>query len=433
MAFKFTNFHKKISQLLLLTFLAMATATAQINVKVQIVSVSSSLDDCDYGINIPLIGVVGDSGSDPLLSWSGSAVNNNCYAMPECGNTGNPAGCISLGTVDVRNQNLYLYDENFACPINFPLNLGWNFEGRENDSPLNCVFGVPGTVQGAIAASADNVLIPGVANTFTQTYTTATTSGCTGGFTYTVEVRVMGIFPPPIPNEICNAAQIPVDGQYHNYAWCGGYTNEVGEFDMTSPGWLGDAFGSGWFYFTAPSSGSVSINTSGVQTTLGTAFIVYHAADGAGCSTAGASGHGVSASGVTLKRKFQYLSSYDDADDDIILINPQAKADIDMNSCSNIFSDGHDLVAGETYYIQMTTDRAADIGTIGIKISDLGGGGSNLSDIPCQASSAGLLTIANWNHTNSYGCSTSYEFTGNGNGTSAYNYLDPAGGSNNVN
>ncbi len=432
MVFNCTNFHKKLFYLFILTLL-FTNVYAQINVKVQVISVSSSLDDCDYGVNIPFIGIVGDSGSDPLLSWSGGMVNNNCYAMPECGNTGSPAGCLGLNTIDVRNESLYLYDENFACPLNFPLTVSWNFEGRENDSPLNCVFGVPGTTQGAIAASADNVVIPAVANTFTQTYTTTTTSGCTGGFIYTVEVRVTGIFPPPIPNEICNAAQIPVDGQFHNYAWCGGYSNEMGEFSMTSPGWLSDAYGSGWLYFTAPASGSVSITTSGVQTTLGTAFIVYHAADGAGCSVAGAPGHGVSASGVTLKRKFQYLSSYDDADDDILLINPQAKADIDMNSCSNIFSDGHDLVAGETYYIQITTDRAADIGTIGIKISDLGGNGSNLSDIPCQAPNAGVLTTVNWNHTNSYGCSTSYEFTGNSNGTSAYNYLDPAGGSNNVN
>ncbi len=432
MTINFTSFYKTLFIALFCSCFT-TNLNAQINVKVQIISVSSNLDDCDYGVNIPFIGVVGDSGSDPLFSWSGSVVNNNCYAMPECNNTASPAGCTALGTIDVRNQNLYLYDENFACPTNFPLTIPWNFEGRENDTPTNCILGAPASVQSAIASASANVVIPGVANTFTQTYTNVTTSGCTGSFTYVVEVRVTGIFPPAVPDMICDAADIPVDGNFHNYAWCGGYTYETGEFDMTSPGWLVNAFGSGWFRFTAPASGSVAINTSGTQTTLGTAFIVYHAADGAGCSVAGSPGHGVSASGVTLKRKFQYLSSYDDADDDIYLIAPQGKADIDMNSCSNILSDGHDLVAGETYYIQMTTDRLTDIGNIGIRITNLGGGGSNATDIPCQAVNAGVLTTANWNHTNSYGCSTDYEFTGNTNGTSAYSYLDPLGGSNNVN
>jgi hypothetical protein len=114
------KFYKKL--LIIFSFICLvANINAQINVKVQVINVSSDLDDCDYGVNIPLIGVVGDSGSDPLLSWSGSAVNNNCYAMPECGNTGNPSGCTGLGTIDIRNQNLYLYDENFACPPNYRL------------------------------------------------------------------------------------------------------------------------------------------------------------------------------------------------------------------------------------------------------------------------------------------------------------------------
>ena len=129
MKFSSTHFFKSLLTFFAIVCLA-ATMSAQINVKVQIVSVSSTLDDCDYGINIPFIGVVGDSGSDPLFSWSGATVNNNCYAMPECGNTGDPSGCIGLGTVDVRNQNLYLYDENFACPTNFPLTIPWTFEGH---------------------------------------------------------------------------------------------------------------------------------------------------------------------------------------------------------------------------------------------------------------------------------------------------------------
>jgi gliding motility-associated-like protein len=416
---------KTISMLLLICL--SANAFAQVNIKVTVTSVSSTLADCDAGF----FGI-GDSGSDPNYSWTGSSITNRCYEF-ECNNNAN---CSASGTQSISEV---LYDQSFSCPNGIPANLSWGFRGRENDTPISCLpqpAGGSGSLSSVIIDATHSCPLGGTLGTFTYSFTEATTSGCAGTMSYTVSVVVTGSFPPAVPDLICNAQQLTVGAGYQNYAWCGSYTTppppysyETGEFDMTTPGWLGDAHGSGWFYFVAPASGSVAIETGTQATSIGTAFIVYHAADGAGCGV----GHGTSPSGVVLKRKFQYLSSYDDADDDIPLINPQASADIDMNDCGIFnFADGHDLVGGETYYIQMTTDANNVNGNIAIRIRDLGGNGSNPSDIPCQSPSAGLLTTSNWSTSLSHDCSTNYEFTGNS-GTSAYTYLDPTGGTNNIN
>jgi gliding motility-associated-like protein len=398
-----------------------ANALAQVNIKVTVVSVSATLDDCDPGV----FGI-GNTGSDPNYSWTGSDIDDRCYEF-ECTNGSN---CSVDGTQTISKV---LYDQSFACANGMPSSLSWGFRGRENDTPLVSCFPEPpggsASVQGPIIDVTHTCPLTATLGTTTFSYTETTTGGCAGTMSYTITVEVTGAFPPNVPNLICDAQVLPVDATYRNYAWCGGYTYETGEFDMTTPGWLTDAHGTGWFYFVAPASGSVAIETNTQASSIGTAFIVYHAADGAGCGT----GHGISPSGVVLKRKFQYLSSYDDADDDIFLIDPEASANIDMNDCGIFaFADGHDIVAGETYYIQMTTDNNAAAGNIAIRVRDLGGNGSNPSDIPCQAQSAGLLNTSNWSASLSHDCSTNYEFTGNG-GTSAYTYLDPTGGTNNIN
>jgi gliding motility-associated-like protein len=396
-----------------------ANIFAQVNIKVTVTSVSSTLDDCDSGF----FGI-GDSGSDPNYSWTGSNVVDNCFEF-ECGN-GAPCNNVPQTT------SLELYNENFSCPASVPSSLSWLFRGRENDTPLISCFpaGLPGgsaSIQSPIIDITHTVPISATAN-FTQSFTENTNPGgnCSGTMSYTVSVVATGVFPPAVQDNICNAVNLPISSSYQNFAWCGNQTYEPTEFDPTTPGWLGNAFGSAWFSFVAPASGSVAIETNTNATTMGTAFVVYHAADGTGC------GHGISASGVFLKDKYKYLSSIDYADDDIPLIDPEGKAAIDMNSCSNIFAGGHDLVGGETYYLQVTSDINNAFGNIAIRIRDLGGNGANPSDIPCQSPSAGVLTSAVTNININHGCSTNYEFTGNS-GTSAYTYLDPTGGSNNIN
>jgi gliding motility-associated-like protein len=398
-----------------------ANVYAQVNIKVTITTASSTLDDCDSGV----FGI-GNSGSDPNYSWTGADIDDRCFEF-ECTNGSN---CSVNGT---QNVNKIIYDQSFSCPGGIPASLSWTFRGRENDTPLVSCFPEPpggsASVQGAIIDVTHSCPLGSVLGTNTYSFTETTTSGCNGTMTYTIRVDITGAFPPAVPDLICDAQMLPIDATYRNYAWCGNYGTETGEFDMMTSGWLSASFGSGWFYFTAPASGSVAIETNSQASSIGTALIVYHAADGVGCGT----GHGTSPSGVVLKRKFQYLSSYDDADDDIPLLDPEAQANIDMNSCGILsLADGHDLVAGETYYIQITSDVNNAQGNIAIRVRDLGGSGSNPSDIPCQAQNAGLLTTSNWSTSLNHGCSTSYEFTGNG-GTSAYTYLDPTGGSNNIN
>ena len=403
----------KAALLAAMLVLSSTFAVAQLNVKITITQVSTNIPDCDGAI------LFINTGSDPNFSWTGAgAVNNVCYDY----------GCPNNGACATQATNLLLYDNSFACPGSVPATINWDFKGCENDNAVGCVAGLSVAIcDGNSALGAHSVPAPTAPGTFNYSFTSTSAGGsCPGDYSYNVQVVATGSFPPAVPDLICNAQNLPVDGVIRNYAWCGSYGIEPGEY-ANQAGWP-TLYGSGWFVFTAPPSGSVAIETNNSATSIGTAFVVYHAADGAGCGT----GHGISPSGVVLKRKFDYLSSYDDADDDIPIINPNAAAAIDMNSCSNLFADGHDLVPGETYYIQITSDQPSDLGNIAIRIRDLGGNGSDLSDIPCRGNNVGTLTAAPSNVSLSHGCSTSYELTGNS-GSHAYTYTSVNNGINQSN
>jgi gliding motility-associated-like protein len=138
---------------------------------------------------------------------------------------------------------------------------------------------------------------------------------------------------------------------------------------------------SAWFRFVAPAGGEVEISTDNGATEIGTYFQIYHAADGGACNT------GLQPlTGAVIKDKFEYLSHIEFSDGiDALGLDPEAQ--LTLEACDPFTGISYQkLIAGETYYVQLTSDDLTS-GIVEVRINDLGGGPSGDSeDIPCQSS-----------------------------------------------
>ena len=405
-------------------------AQATIRVRVVQARVLNNLD-CDGFLNdsdfvwefIATDNTIGRSNNSPSALGGLLGDFNHCNFNGE-----NGPYTISPSTQGNFNPNDGIYfQHNYVCPLDVPSQVRVDWQAYENDDLIFNYSLLIGGIQGGTGPRVLNMLVPAVAGSVQQTV--QATSGdptCPQIYEITYEITRINLSTTPIPDNICDATQIPVDGVVRQFAWCPDATLEVGEPRR------GDVANnrSRWFYFVAPASGRIDISTDHGGTDFGTYFEIYHAADGAGCTA------GLSPFGVPIKNKFEYLSHVDFADAGGFL-GTSSQADINFDDCANILTS-NPLVAGEVYYIQMTTDDAGQRGFIDISISNLGGSPAEPWDIPCRGTnvtvgtavrSSGAGSPANANI--SIGCATSRE-TGNFYGGTdpeqfrAYDYNHPA-------
>lgn len=278
------------------------------------------------------------------------------------------------------SPNTVFFDHDYICPADVPTNIEFKWQGYENDAPI-VNWDLTGTFS-EIRTGVQIINIPpptSAGTTGPLVYTASGTSGCgTQNYRITIEIIRTDLTFQVMADNICNAFAIPVDNQVNTYAFCGTYTLEPGEPIFQSVGNAGH--GSAWFYFTLPtnSSGNIRIDTDFPQTTFGTEIALYHAADGFGCIE-GTNNF----SNIQIKNKFNYLSEHSYTDDDIFLIAPEGKATGSWNG--GLISEGAPLIPGQTYYVQFTSDAANTTGSVGIKITDLGGTPTPYNDIPCTS------------------------------------------------
>jgi gliding motility-associated-like protein len=296
--------------------------------------------------------------------------------------------------------NGLFFDHEYVCASDIPTAINLDWGAYEADEPL---FGSSFTVFGRDGSTGirNNVLsVPASGTSTPQTFTaTGSGGGCNQTYRITLEVEVTPLVITPVEPLICDALPLTVGGPLQQFGWCGNYPLEPGEpheGDFTN-------HGSGWFYFVAPASGQVRIETDLNETDFGTDLILYHAADGIGCVHGFNNWVGFPIALNPLKSKFDYLSYQGISRDDIIFT--AGKATAHFSTIGNAFPgtpDGHALIAGEVYYIQLTTDDSNQRGYVSLRIDDLGGNPYLPHDIPCQgtdvtadAQSATVRTEAN--------------------------------------
>lgn len=387
--------YKKLQLLLCCLFFCSIyyTSWGQAQIKVRVMNVAClQNEDCDGFL-------FGDSdftweyaATDNTLGRSnnnGNFITNGAFSgftasnyFLDAGNNGPYSTNSPNGGFNPNNGEFF--DHEYVCPTDVPTQINFDWAAYDADQP---VFGSPVTILSSSdgATGIQNQVIPVPAAPGFGTPVTFTAAGSGGGCnqTYQITVRVerIAIVAIPAADDICNAIAIPVNNTTQQYAWCGNLALEPGEPQIGNMA----AHGSAWFYFIAPASGQVTIETDLGSTDFGTELALYHAADGIGCVHG--SNNWVGFTGVNpVKSKFQYLSYQGDADDDIVLINPNAKATAHFGDVTNVFPairDGHALIAGETYYIQLTTDQNARRGYVSLRVEDIGGSPFLDHDIPC--------------------------------------------------
>ena len=111
---------------------------------------------------------------------------------------------------------------------------------------------------------------------------------------------------------------------------------------------------------------------------------VYVDAPSAACKSV--SGNVVWDGDKRIKNKFDYLSHIEFSDGiDALGLDPEAQ--LSLNACDPFPGISYQkLIAGETYYVQLTGDDDA-AGIVEVRINDLGGGSADAEDIPCQSPS----------------------------------------------
>lgn len=274
------------------------------------------------------------------------------------------------------------FDHEYVCANDVPTSITFDWAAYDGDEP---VFGFGVSVvsrEGETGIQTTPLTVPTSGTSAPQTFTASGSSGgCNQTYRITVEVEVTPLAVTPIEPLVCDALPLTVGAPLQQFGWCGNYPLEPGEpreGDFT-------AHGSGWFYFVAPTSGQVRIETDLAETDFGTDLILYHAADGIGCVHGDNNWVDFPAVLNPIKSKFNYLSYQGISRDDVIFT--AGKATAHFSTVGNAFPgtpDGHALIAGEVYYIQITTDDSNQRGYISLRIDDLGGNPYLPHDIPCQ-------------------------------------------------
>ena len=272
-------------------------------------------------------------------------------------------------------SNGLFFNHDYVCPSDVPTSIRIDWEAYENDEPILNYSATRLLLQGETGPQLLNIPVPTLPGTTGPIVTTAVgAASCAQTYSIAFEVIRTNLMVTPIPDNICDATLLPVDAAVRRFAWCPDATLELGEPNRGKV----TQNRSRWFVFQAPTSGRVFINTNHSGTDFGTYFEIYHAADGLGC------GSGIQPiTGTLIKNKFDYLSYHDFADRGGFL-GVSNNADINFNDCGRVLTS-NPLVAGQYYYIQMTTDDPNRRGFIEISISSLSGSGAPSYDIPCGA------------------------------------------------
>jgi gliding motility-associated-like protein len=373
---------KRLWQLFLLLFAICSTADigwSQATIRVRVVSVQTvNNTDCDGFLNgdsdfvwefIATDNTIGRSNNNPsALGVFGGF--NHAYVNGDNGPYTHSVASPRSGGGFNPNNGIY-FDYDYVCAGDVPTSMRIDWNAYENDDVLN--YSILGLTDGETGNQVLNLLVPAAVGIVTQTvFANSTDAGCPQRYAITFELTRVALTAAAIPDDICSAVPVPVNGVVNRFAWCPNATLEVGEPRR------GDVANnrSRWFYFVAPASGRVDISTDHSVTDFGTYFEIYHAADGIGCTA------GLNPVGTVVKNKFDYLSYVDFADAGGFL-GTSGQADINFDDCSGTLTS-NPLVAGEVYYIQMTTDDANQRGFIGISISNLSGSAAEPWDIPCR-------------------------------------------------
>jgi gliding motility-associated-like protein len=370
--------------------------SAQSTIKVTVDSVQALYNrDCDadiFFITNPSEFVWEFTATDNTLGYT----NNNAagllgilgfnYASPG-GNNG-PYVFASPDPVFFPTNGLF-FEHFYVCPSDVPSNILLAWEGYENDNVVG-PYDLLDLTDGETGLINSNMAVPGATGSLYYNFTgISTDAGCAQ--TYKIFLKVERIDAPPtvviLPDEICNAISVNMNTDY-SVAVCSSNTLETNE---PAGGDVASNSSSAWFKFVAPASGSVEVSLDNTGTEIGTYIEIYHAADGGNC------GNGLQPiTGNILKDKFEYLShiEFSDGIDNIIGFSADPEAQISFNSCNPIpLISYQKLIAGETYYVQVTGDNNTDAGIVVVRVNDLGGSpAGDTEDIPCLSANVAYTT-----------------------------------------
>ncbi|MBM3451816.1 MAG: gliding motility-associated C-terminal domain-containing protein [Bacteroidetes bacterium] len=279
------------------------------------------------------------------------------------------------GPINASVDNLF-FDRQYICPSDVPTAINLTWEAYENDDVGD--FDITGNTDGETGLQNVTMAIPSATGIVNYSFSASGSSGCPTAVNYSINFSVERIdFTPTViilPDNICNAQLLDLNTSY-NIALCQGNTLESNE---PRAGDVNANQSSAWLKFIAPPTGEVTITTDLGGTEIGTYFQIYHAADGGDCSS------GLEfLTGNVIKDKFEYLSHIEFSDGiDLAGIDPEAE--LTLNACDPIpFVSYQKLIAGETYYVQLTGDDD-EAGIVEFRVNSEGSGtGANPEDIPC--------------------------------------------------
>jgi gliding motility-associated-like protein len=369
----------KIFLLLLLTLGGTTRLFSQANITVTVTSVQVTNNvDCDGFLTGDSDFVFEYLATDNTLGYS----NNNPVLFGFLGdfnhayvNGNNGPWTRNAPSGDINPNDGEFFDHDYSCPNDVPTQITIDWQGYENDAPTN--YDLTGGTFSQVRTNAQNgvIAVPASTGTTSQTFTASGTSGCgTQNYSITIEVTRTDFMTTELPDDICSAPELNLNTTY-TFTWCPSTLepNEPHRGDVTN-------FGSVWFKFVAPAGGEVEVTTDLGGTDFGTYFEIYHAADGIDCTD------GTHPINGLIKDKFEYLSHYEFSDGtDLLGIDPEAE--ITLAACDPVNPISYQkLVAGETYYVQFTSDDADDRGDYQVRVNDLGGGSpGNIEDLPCTS------------------------------------------------
>ncbi|MFM7300457.1 MAG: hypothetical protein ACKO1R_04885, partial [Crocinitomicaceae bacterium] len=281
--------------------------------------------------------------------------------------------------------NALFFDRQYICPSDVPTSINLAWEAYENDDVGN--YDIVGNTDGETGLQNVNMAVPASNGTANYSFSASGSAGCPSTVNYTINLSVQRIdFAPTViilPDNICDAQAVNLNTSY-NIALCQSNTLESNE---PRAGDVNANQSSAWFKFVAPSTGEVTITTDLGGTEIGTYFQIYHAADGGAC-TAGLQ----PLTGAVIKNKFDYLSHIEFSDGiDLLGVDPEAE--LTLNACNPVpLISYQKLIAGETYYVQLTGDDN-QAGLVEVRVNSGGSGsGGDSEDIPCLSPAATIGT-----------------------------------------
>lgn len=165
---------------------------------------------------------------------------------------------------------------------------------------------------------------------------------------------------PPSNDDICNATSISIGSTVSGNNTCA--TVQSGEVDPSS-GSISPS-NTTWHYFTAPTSGHVTVSTDHGGTTFDTEIAVYH-----------------EVASVCPGNAWGNLTEVGSDDDIILIINENSELELEC------------LEPGDRYYIQIDGNDASDFGGYQVSVTNNGGPGVATNDDICDAFHLGTVGL----------------------------------------